>query len=240
VTLLVLADVHANAVALEAVLADAEGRWGRSVFLGDAVGYGPRPNEACARLRGLPSLGSVRGNHDRVIAGCPGAERFNASARASLAWTAGVLDAEHRDWLAALPRGPVELDGGIVLAHGSPRDEDAYLFSGVAAAQVAADWPGRLLLHGHTHVAAAFRTAGEGERVRAEGRLELGGAGWLLNPGAVGQPRDGRPEAAYALLDPESRWVEFRRVPYDVGGVREEMRRAGLPRALGDRLLTGS
>lgn len=231
-----LSDVHANLVALEAVLAAmpaVDGLW----VLGDSVGYGPDPSDVLALLRERGAL-LVAGNHDRAVATGEGLEVFNQiaaeAARLHRAW----LTAEERDLLGSL--ASVERPDGVTLVHGSLRDplweyvwDTRSAYASLAVAET------ELSCNGHTHVAAVFSL--EGDRVTSRlgrGLVELAGR-VLVNPGSVGQPRDRDPDAAWALLDTEARTVEFMRTPYDIAETQRRIRARGLPGFLADRLASG-
>ena len=245
---LVLTDIHANLEALEACLADAGARgYDRTLVLGDIVGYGPDPNEVIERVRALEPLTIVRGNHDKVACGIEEPEGFNVVARSAALWTLGVLTPEYRAWLAALPEGPILVDAVIEICHGSPFDEDAYIFDELDVNHALKVSKRPLCLFGHTHSRAAFEQAPNADMVdpvslRHSGEVEImlrDGFKYLLNPGSVGQPRDGDPDAAWLLLDLEARHASFGRVSYDVARTQAEIREAGLPDALADRLALG-
>ncbi len=244
---LILSDIHANLEALAAVLARARGRsYQRVVVLGDFVGYGADPNAVIDRVRKLrrPKV-LVRGNHDRVAAGLDPGRMFNPVALFAARWTAETLSEANRAFLGDLPVGPVEVDGNFVICHGSPLDEDAYIFSDSDAAwnfrSIALD----LCFFGHSHIPSVFTLEPDGIRVdvvrgpREVWKLEPGRR-YLINPGSIGQPRDRNTAAAFAIYDAERAEVLFERVPYDVPAAREKILRAGLPDALGDRLLVGA
>jgi predicted phosphodiesterase len=244
--LLVFSDVHSNATALEAVLEACKGRWERAVCLGDLVGYGPDPNEVVDRVRSLVSA-IVRGNHDKAVSRISDLEDFNPVARAAVEWTRNQLLPENLRYLQSMPAGPVLTDG-IALVHGAVEDEDEYVFAAdqALAALLAPSRP--LTFFGHTHIQGGFSY--DGARVE---RVELSaGQGtscavvslesktrYLLNPGSVGQPRDGDPRAAFAIADLEKRKVEFWRTAYDIPAVQDRMGRAGAPEALVLRLAFG-
>jgi len=244
---LVLSDLHANIDALDAVLGCiGTSTYDRLIVLGDLVGYGAQPNAVVARIRELSPAAIVRGNHDKVASGQASSEGFNPTAQRAAEWTRRALSAESREYLAALPEGPLVIDDLLEICHGSPVDEDAYIFGELDAADalVAARMP--VCLYGHTHLPAAvalderrsltvlFRGAGDQHRLRFEDDKR-----YLVNPGSVGQPRDGDPRAACAVLDTAAREVFIRRVEYPVERARDRILAAGLPKALGNRLLTG-
>lgn len=235
----VLSDIHSNLVALDAVLAEAGGIDGAWV-LGDIVGYGPEPDAVVERLRGIGATG-VLGNHDAAALGGPEIDWFNPDARAAAAWTRDTISEATRAWLSALPVTVTQQ--GFALVHGSPRDP---LREYIADADVARDNLAELDvpigLHGHTHVPAAWLESGPrivliepraGESVRLTDRRGL------LNPGSVGQPRDGDPRAAYAILDLAAGTMTWQRVAYDIPAVQTAMRAVGLPLRLIDRLARG-
>ena len=237
----VLSDIHSNLVALDAVLAHAgpvDAVW----HLGDVVGYGPDPDAVVARLIEVGALG-VRGNHDAAALGGPEIDWFNPEARAAAAWTRDTIDGTTRAWLTALPeRHSIDR---MTLVHGSPRDPiREYVSSAGIALENLAILDTTFGLHGHTHVPVAF-CLGSDERLRvvapgSGGRLELDGTRALINPGSVGQPRDGDPDASYLILDPEVATVTWHRVPYDIPAVQDAIRAAGLPGRLADRLAFGA
>lgn len=243
---LVLSDVHANASALESVLEDARDAWDAALLLGDLVGYGGSPNEVVDRVRSLPIAAAVRGNHDKVGAGLEDGRNFNPAARAAALWANESLSPDNLEWLRALPRGPVVADSGVVLCHGSPADEDAYVFSPRDVLDALQAHPGRLILFGHTHLPMALRLDELGRLADRSARpgqaLALGHEAhrWLLNPGSVGQPRDGNARASYALLEPETGRWELRRAEYDVAASQAAILAAGLPSFLADRLALGA
>lgn len=235
----VLSDIHSNLVALDAVLAhagDLDAVW----QLGDIVGYGPEPDRVVARLAAIGAVG-VRGNHEAAALGGREIEWFNPDARAAAAWTGRTIGADTRAWLEALT-DILELED-ITLVHGSPREPlREYITSpGIARdnLELVATTHG---LHGHTHVPVVFTIVGGKVRTRfpadAE-RLDLTDGRSLLNPGSVGQPRDGDPRASYLILDTEAATATWCRVRYDVAAVQAAIRAAGLPGRLADRLAVG-
>ncbi len=247
---LVLSDIHANLEALRAVLAHAARKRKDAVlFLGDVVGYGASPNQAIERLRSfrVPVV-AVRGNHDRVtLDPSQGAFFFNHNARQAVAWTAEVLTNPNRRYLERLEPGPKVVGEGVAICHGSPLDEDEYLFTEAEATAAMEKAPARVTFFGHSHVPCLFeRAAGNygamgvllrGSRIVVD--LDPARA-YLINPGSVGQPRDRDPRAAYAIYDTDTNRLTLYRVPYDVEGARRRIVAAGLPVVLGDRLLHGA
>jgi predicted phosphodiesterase len=243
---LILSDIHANVTALDTVLADAKGRWDAAVCLGDIVGYGPDPNEALDRIRELNCV-TIRGNHDKAIAGITEAEDFNPVARTAVLWSRDRLTSDNLGYLSNLRQGPVFVDG-FCIVHGSIRDEDEYLFVPPQAIEELRIAPTVLTFFGHTHRQGGFMQRRNGLAVinfELSDRtliwtlpVEEGGT-YLLNPGSIGQPRDGDPRAAYAIADTEKGTVEFWRVAYDIEAVQQRMLDALLPEPLILRLAVG-
>ncbi len=240
---LVITDIHANLEALDVVLADAAVRgYDRTLVLGDIVGYGPDPNAVIDRVIGQDPHAIVRGNHDKIAFGIEQAEGFNVSARIAAEWTLNALTPTHRDWLVNLPKGPTLVDDCVEICHGSPFDEDEYIFDELDARRAIDSSRQRLCLFGHTHVAMVFRLAG-----RAIGLVDVTGttvtldaeANYLVNPGSVGQPRDSDPRAAYAIFDAGAMQIEMYRLEYPLERTQQKMVRAGLPEPLVRRLAAG-
>lgn len=239
---LILSDLHANAQALDAVLADAAAMgYDRLLCLGDLVGYGADPAAVVDRMFALEGVEFVRGNHDKVCAGLEPAESFNDVARQSIEWTREVLTPDRMAQIAALPRGPRQIDEAIEICHGAPFDEDYYVFDLDDAAQALDAVTARLCLFGHTHVPAAYASADDPIRARdaAGTDLVLPASPSLVNVGSVGQPRDGDPRAAYGLLDLDRDSLQLCRVAYDIAGAQARIREAGLPEWLAVRLGQG-
>jgi diadenosine tetraphosphatase ApaH/serine/threonine PP2A family protein phosphatase len=240
---LVLSDIHANIEALDAALA-AAGPYDRALVLGDLVGYGANPDEVVDRIRALPSATLIRGNHDKVATGLATVESFNHLARQAIQWTAATLSADRREWLAALPAGPTAIDDAVEICHGSPFDEDVYIFDELDVRRAFKAMRRPLCLFGHTHVPAVFRLDGDMQAIgppRGDRfQLSFGDkAAYLVNCGAVGQPRDGDPRAAFGLLDTESCTLTVVRVAYDVATAQAKIIAAGLPEVLAQRLAIG-
>jgi diadenosine tetraphosphatase ApaH/serine/threonine PP2A family protein phosphatase len=236
----VLSDIHSNLVALDAVLAHA-GSVDAVWHLGDVVGYGPDPDAVVSRLAEVGAIG-VRGNHDAAALGGPEIEWFNPEAKAAAAWTRDTISDPTRAWLDALPLTRIE--GPMTLVHGSPRDplREYIVSSGVALANLGV-LETTYGLHGHTHVPIAFVDDDAHVAVAEpmdDDALTLDARRTLLNPGSVGQPRDGDPRASYLILDTETSVVTWHRVAYDIPRVQAAIRAAGLPRRLADRLAIGA
>jgi len=208
--------------------------------LGDLVGYGPRPNECCAAVAARADV-CLAGNHDLAVRGTIDVEEFHGDAGMAATWTREVLEPQWKELLDGLePAGSAH---GVALYHGSARDPVwEYVLSDEAALATLelADSP--LVLVGHSHVALQVVQSGDeiaGGVAQAGREVELGEVRALLNPGSVGQPRDGDPRAAYLLLDLDAQKATFRRVEYDVEQTQREMRDAGLPEMLAGRLALG-
>jgi diadenosine tetraphosphatase ApaH/serine/threonine PP2A family protein phosphatase len=242
---LVLSDIHANVEALETVLdAAADIAHDRVLVLGDLVGYGADPNAVVERVRGLDSYSVIRGNHDKVGAGLEPSDAFNTVARTAIRWTYEALTDDNRDWLAALPAGPVAIDELLEICHGTPYDEDAYVFDETDVLRAMQASSRRLCLFGHTHVQVGYRLHEssltlETADPRRPLTVRIGGGHYLINSGSVGQPRDGDPRAGFSVYDAERQAVEIYRVAYPVERTQARIREAGLPEALAQRLMIG-
>ncbi len=242
----VVSDVHSNLAALEAVLAalgSVDGIW----HLGDIVGYGPEPQAVVDRLREAGAIG-VRGNHDDAAGGGASIEFFNADGYRAMQWTRTRIDERTRLFLASLPESLVPEGSDFTLVHGSPSDPIwEYLDSPAAAGRNLSAFQTRYCLVGHTHVPRVFREAqqrsgaprAEPLRVGRGSRLKLDDRRLIVNPGSVGQPRDGDPRASYMLIDMDAALVTWHRVEYDLAATQEAILAAGLPPNLARRLSFG-
>lgn len=242
---LILSDIHANLEALEAVLHDAAKlRYDAVLCLGDIVGYGPNPNEVAEWVRANADA-VVRGNHDKACSGVTAFNSFNAAAKCSSRWTLEHLDDQNSRWLLTLQQGPVRVED-FELVHGAPDDEDRYMFHEHEAERGFMYAEEQVTFFGHTHVQGGFI----GEPLRRSydvTRLNIlprhmalrTDKTYLINPGAVGQPRDGDERAAYCVYDSTAWVVEFYRVAYDIRSVQEKMLAFGLPEELVLRLASG-
>jgi len=237
--LAILSDIHANLVALDAVLEDlsTQAAVDQTWVCGDIVGYGPQPNEVIDRLRQHDAR-AVMGNHDGAAVGLVDVAWFNEAAAAAIAWTAGVLTDGSREYLAALPERRTE--GELTAVHGSPRDP---IWEYIVSAEVArAQFSTRICLFGHTHypvLYAATDAAVTRVATSAGSQTPLPDGRLMLNPGSVGQPRDGNRASSYAVLDLDTGSVEFRRVEYDIERTQQLMREQKLPSWLAERLSHG-
>lgn len=242
---LVLSDIHANLEALEAVVAIARPQdFDRVLILGDIVGYGADPNAVVDRVRSLHAHAIIRGNHDKVASGVESAEGFNQAARFAAMWTLEQLTPDNRDFLTSLPAGPLVVDD-VEICHGSPDDEDEYVFEPVDAIESLRGTQRPLCFFGHTHVAIGYWMSADTFDVivpasEADTEIELvAERRYMINPGSVGQPRDGDPRAAFGIFDSATNKVLLRRVPYDVSSAQAKIVKAGLPEGLARRLGVG-
>ena len=250
---LILSDIHGNIDALEAVLVAAPASdWDRVLILGDLVGYGAEPNAVVDRVRGLNPLAVIRGNHDKAACGIDDAENFNQIARAAATWTFRQLSPENREYLRSLPMGPLAIDERIEVCHGTPFDEDHYVFDSDDALMAFEAATRPVCLFGHTHLPVVFQEQRDGAgrgTARMKGsvvqgdavRVEIApGLRYLINPGSVGQPRDGDPRAAFAIYnDADGVSIVLRRIEYPVAAAQRRILSAGLPPSLANRLEIG-
>ena len=242
---LIISDIHSNLEALEAVLRDAEGQYDQVVCCGDLVGYNPDPAPVLEWTE-KHCIAVIRGNHDKAVAGVDSLEWFNPVAQASALWTQKQLSPEQLAYLKNLEKGPLTVDG-FEIVHGAPFDEDEYVVSADLAAESFAALHRMVAFFGHSHLQGGFfekrRRLGQIGRVRAneqEHAIELEpDTMYMINPGSVGQPRDGDPRAAYVIYEKEMRLVRFRRVQYSIETTCQKIRLAGLPDVLGLRLFHG-
>lgn len=244
---LILSDIHSNLEALEASLARAKQAAYDSVLCcGDIVGYGPSPVETIDIIRALKAV-TIRGNHDRVASGLDEATQFNPHARQAVYWTRAVLPESHREYLANLPVGPLEITPQAQLVHGALTDEDDYIFTEADADENFLLTDKSLTFFGHSHFPVVYSSNGNGDSLQATSyefdefiavRCEAGKK-LLVNPGSVGQPRDGDVRASFAIWDSERARVEFYRAEYDVKKTQDKMRAADLSTYLIDRLAHG-
>jgi predicted phosphodiesterase len=245
VRFLILSDLHANWHALEAVLADAEGKYQQIACCGDLVGYNPNPGRVLAWAEANCAL-IVRGNHDKAVAGIETLEWFNEVAQIAARWTMRHLDAPHLAYLHSLPAGPVHNEH-FHLWHGSLGDEDEYITHAQDAAPAFPYFELPLAFFGHTHIQGGFSSKrGRVGRImpvrknEPDYTLELNpDTLYMINPGSVGQPRDNDPRAAYAIFDSDQKFVTLHRVPYPIQRTVSEIKQAGLPDVLAQRLFHG-
>jgi predicted phosphodiesterase len=243
----ILSDIHSNQEALEACVERARDAGYDSVLCcGDIVGYGPSPIEAIDGIRSLDAL-TIRGNHDRVAAGLDEATQFNPHARRAIYWTRSVLPEAYREYLANLPLGPVDVNGAAQLVHGAVSHEDNYIFTEADADENFLLTDKQITFFGHSHFPVVFSSDEYGNAIQATSYEfdEFIAVKWesgkkiFVNPGSVGQPRDGDPRASFAIWDEDRGRMEFYRVEYDIGRTQARMREAELPPYLIDRLAHG-
>jgi predicted phosphodiesterase len=237
----IVSDIHSNLAALEAVLADA-GAVAELWCPGDVVGYGPNPNECIEVLRQRHAL-CVAGNHDWAAIGRLPTTDFNPDAAAAAHWTADKLTPENKRYLEDLPL--TETRGDFTIVHGTLSNPIwEYLISTLQAGETFALLKSRCCLVGHTHVPVAFVEVGRGKAGQPfqpplDHAIKLGTERLIFNPGSVGQPRDGIPEASYALFDSDAKTIQLRRVPYDIQRTQRLMQLNNLPPRLWQRLSYG-
>jgi len=244
---LLLSDIHSNLEALEVCLEQAKGKYDQIVCLGDLVGYGPDPNAVIEKVKSLASV-IIRGNHDKACSGHPVAAEFNPLARLATEWTRNVLTPAHFAYLQSLPAGPVQLDG-FQIVHGSPFDEDDYILGPGQAFPLLRGPVSQTICFGHTHNQGGFMISAQQRFQSIRMPLKKDGlilslpleeqGRYLINPGSVGQPRDGDWRAAFAIFDSGRRTVEYFRTSYNLAKTQEKMRQAGLPQLLIQRLEHG-
>jgi diadenosine tetraphosphatase ApaH/serine/threonine PP2A family protein phosphatase len=248
VTLAIISDIHSNKEALETVLQAIAGLPVDTIYcLGDIVGYGPDPDECTQQVLARCAL-TVRGNHDKAVVGLIDLEWFNSVAREAALWNRKNSSQETLSALRTLPQGPLLLDQGVVICHGTPMDEDEYMLSS-AAVEESYRWIDsqrsrtRCCFHGHSHLPMVIERPGERKQVQVlrgkeEFRLKPEYT-YLINPGSVGQPRDGNPRASFGIFDTESLVYRNLRVAYAVKETQRKILKAGLPGELARRLADG-
>lgn len=239
----ILSDIHANQHALRRVLDDAERlRIDHFIVCGDLVGYGAQPNECCELIRELNAV-MVRGNHDEAAVRPGKEEWFTTAARACILWTREVLDEGHLEFLRELP--PTRQIPGAHVCHGSLPDPDLYTTTPLEAMATVTVMEEQCCFLGHTHVAEWYTYRSDNrpptQHPRPEGgKFELvEGRMYVVNPGGVGQPRDGNSQASYAVWDSEAHAIEIRRISYDIAGAQRLIFEAGLPQSMAERLRYG-
>jgi predicted phosphodiesterase len=242
---LILSDIHSNQEALTAVLSFVRRkRWDKVVFLGDLVGYGANPNQTVDILRGMKPFVGIRGNHDKVCSGIEDGELFNRIALEAAMWTRRKLTRTNLQWLKALPQGPVVVDDRFAISHGTPIDEDAYIFGEIEALNVFRHTQFPLCFFGHSHFPVIFALSPDAITtiltVAPSFRFKMReGVRYLINPGSIGQPRDGNPLASFAIYDSDTRTVSIHRIQYRIAETQQKILKAGLPKPLADRLGIG-
>jgi len=245
---LILSDIHSNIDALDAVLARTPPEsYDKLIVLGDLVGYCGTPNEVVDRIFELKPDFLIRGNHDKVASGVESADKFNRIAGEAARWTQSALTPVNRERLAALPAGPANVDREVEACHGTPFDEDTYVFDADDATKALETAHRPICFFGHTHVPVAYALKGSDLTVT---HLTPGGddtkivnilkkSRYLINPGSIGQPRDTDARASYATYDSKKRQVQIKRVPYRIDLAQQRITEAGLPESLAFRLGLG-
>jgi predicted phosphodiesterase len=246
VRILVISDIHANMEAFDTVLAVAEPiGYDQMLVLGDLVGYGADPNAVVEKVRALGPRALIRGNHDKVGSGVESPEGFNAVARNAIRWTHDALTADNRNWLAALPAGPVMVSDLIEICHGTPFDEDAYVFDDLDALRALHASQRPLCLFGHTHVQVGYALSGDQFILTTMNEARplvipfAVDSKHLINPGSVGQPRDGDPRAGFGIVDTDRMEVSIYRTEYPIREAQMRILQEGLPEVLAQRLALG-
>jgi predicted phosphodiesterase len=244
----VISDIHANWEALSAVVREIDAIPHDSLYcLGDLVGYNADPDACVSRTLSTAAV-TVRGNHDKAAAGLFSLEWFNPLARAAAIWTRKNAKPDTLETLAGLAQGPIEVEEGLLLCHGAPMDEDRYIYNDASVREsfecLAEEYPEtRVCFHGHTHIPFAARLRGRTGRTEIlPAGEEIGleeGSTYLINPGSVGQPRDGNPWASFGILDTKRWTYRTMRVIYDAARTGEKIKTAGLPKELACRLAEG-
>jgi predicted phosphodiesterase len=238
----VLSDIHGNKHAFQAVLADIADSGARELWcLGDLVGYGADPDSCVELIREHAQL-CLAGNHDLVVTGDIPLDEFSRGASLAANWTREVIAPENLEFLASLK--PQRTSEEISLYHGSPRDPVwEYVLSALLAELCLDAQQARICIVGHSHVALSFNRPdglpATGEARRADTVIDISSGEWILNPGSVGQPRDGDPRAAWMLLDLDDWTAHYRRTDYDIAGAAAAIRAARLPDSLAERLEYG-
>ena len=244
---LILSDIHSNLEALEVCLKLAQRKYDQALCLGDLVGYGPDPNPVIDQVKALATV-IIRGNHDKACCGLDDASDFNPFARLATEWTRNALTPQHFEFLRSLPAGPVMMEG-FMLVHGSPLDENEYVLSPATAFPLLREPKTQTVCFGHTHYQGGYMLSPKArfQSIRVPQKqdgltltlpVEDGGR-YLINPGSIGQPRDGDWRAAFAVFDVARRVAEFYRTAYDLPQTQEKMQKAGLPEPLIRRLEYG-
>ena len=243
---LIVSDMHGNCDAFDAVLRKLRRkRFERSLVLGDLVGYGAGPNQIVEAVRQLPGeILQVRGNHDKVVAQIEDGHNFNPAALQAARWTTDRLTPANLRTVRELPKGPLQVDEQVAICHGSPLDEDMYVFSDFDAYQIFSAHSSPVTFFGHTHIPSLFvkhpggidvaLLRGETGTIRIAPEFQ-----YLINPGSIGQPRDRDPRASFMTYDSDRRIVRWQRVDYPIPRAQDRILKAGLPKVLADRLAVG-
>jgi len=242
---LILSDIHGNLEALQASMLKVRHiRFDKHIFLGDLVGYGANPNEVVNLVRKMDPIVAIRGNHDKVAVGISDGMDFNYVARDAALWTRSQLSSENREYVSELLQGPVEVDDLFDIVHGAPWDEEYYIFQWQQAHNAIQRSDRQITFFGHTHIPVIWALEDDtitGEAIfdgLSEYSLEENKK-YLINPGSIGQPRDGNPKASLAIFDSDEMKMEFLRIDYNIKLAQEKIRQAELDDRLADRLAIG-
>lgn len=240
----IFSDIHSNLEALKAVLDFIKNRkFEQFIFLGDIVGYGANPNEVIEELKKIKPLFLVRGNHDKAVAGLTNLDYFNPVAALAVMWTTKNIKPENLTFLKELRKGPLSINE-ITICHGSPWDEDFYMFNKFDALEAFSLFNTKICFFGHTHFPAIHILVNEDVKTIYPTKFPLrlkieDGYRYLINPGSIGQPRDGNPLSSFLIYDSKRRIITIHRVPYDISTAQSKILEAGLPQMLASRLSSG-
>jgi predicted phosphodiesterase len=240
----IFSDIHSNIEAFDKMLSLKKLQHvDRFLFLGDLVGYGPDPNEVITRFRQLANVRFVRGNHDKVIAELESSSLFNPAAAFSAEWSKLKIIEDNFQYLKQLPKGPQVIDRFITICHGSPFDEDYYIFSQFEAAESFKFMETSIGFFGHTHFPIIYYLRNEKIDIvplsdNTKIKLDTN-TRYLINPGSIGQPRDKNPSSSFIIFDSAKREISFMRFAYEIKATQKKIREAGLPELLASRLESG-
>ncbi len=242
---LIFSDIHSNLEAFKALLNFIKGRkFDKFVFLGDIVGYGANPNEVIEEVRRINPIVMVRGNHDKAVAGFTNLDYFNPVAAMAVLWTSKNLSRENLNFLEKMEKGPIKMDDYVTICHGSPWEEDYYMFNKFDALEAFSVVETRITFFGHTHFPAVHILKNDDVetiyptefpyRFKINDELR-----YLVNPGSIGQPRDGNPLSSFLIYDSKKKMITIHRISYDISKAQSKILEAGLPPMLARRLSSG-
>ena len=242
---LIFSDVHSNLEAFKAVMTFIKNRkFEQFIFLGDIVGYGANPNEVIEEMKKISPLFIVRGNHDKAVAGLTNLDYFNPVAATAVIWTSKNLRPENLGFLKGLSSGPLKINEEITICHGSPWDEDYYMFNKFDALEAFSFFDTKMCFFGHTHF-PAIHILENGDvktiyptKFPFRAKIESGFR-YLINPGSIGQPRDGNPLSSFLIYDSKKESITIHRISYDISTAQSKILEAGLPQMLASRLSSG-
>ncbi len=242
---LIISDIHSNFEALTSVFSAVKRKhYDKIIILGDLVGYGASPNQVVNFVRSLKNKIIIRGNHDKVASGIESGNNFNKPASISANWTYSKLTNINKKYIRNLPKGPIEINDNIIISHGSPLNEDYYIFTEYDAVEVFRNTNFKICFFGHTHYPIVYElTPNKISIIKLHKDKETfifnKNARYLINPGSVGQPRDRYSLAAFAIMDEEKWKISLYRINYDITSAQEKILKAGLPSSLAARLSLG-